>query len=167
MRKGVLWAVAFVLVTVESAWAGDQIRLKSRQFVPLKGISTEAQAVIEGARSGRAHVLIQLDRKMTRPYRKTLEAQGVKLLGYIPERAWFAAVGSDKAPDIAHFPGIRAVCEILPTDKIAPSIRRGGINAYSTTEAGRAKLLVMFFRDVSLTTARTVACDENEEKPQM
>jgi len=53
MRKGFLAAAGVVLATMGMSRAGDQIRLKSRQFVPEKGISPEAKARIEGARGGR------------------------------------------------------------------------------------------------------------------
>ena len=123
MRKGVLAAIVVVLVIGRCARAADQIRLKSRNFTPEPGISSGAKARFQSAPAGKAHVLIQLDRKMTRAYRKSLETQGVKLLGYIPQWAWFAAVDSRKAEDIVKIPVVRAMCDILPTDKIAPSIR--------------------------------------------
>ena len=67
MRKGFLLGALVVLSAIDTGRAGDQIRLKSRQFVPEKGISAETKARIQAATGGKAHVLIQLDRKMKKP----------------------------------------------------------------------------------------------------
>ncbi len=156
MRKGVLLAVAALLVMAGPSLAGDQIGLKSRKFVPQAGITPTAKAKLEAARGGKAHLIIQLNQKVTRGYKKSLESQGVKLLAFIPPKAWFAVVDSSKTRGISSIPGIRAVCEILPGDKIAPSIRRFGINDVSLVAPGVAKLLVMFFEDESMAHSRAV-----------
>ena len=156
MRKGVLLAVAAISAMVGTSLAENQIGLKSRKFVPQGGITAGAKAKIEAARGGKAHLIIQLNQPATQGYRCKLEARGVKLLGFIPNRAWFAAVDPAKARDMSKMAGIRAVCEILPGDKIAPSIRRFGINDVSIVEPGKAKLLVMFFEDVSMAHARAL-----------
>src|SRR3990172_142979 len=154
MRNGVFLGVLVVLAMVGTSLADEQIRFKSRQFVPQPGITAALMSKIEASPGGRGHIIIQLDRKMTRTYSRKLEEQGVWLLGFIPDRAWFAAVDSAKTGDIGKIAGIRAVCEILPGDKIAPSIRRFGINDVSLVQPGMAKLLVMFFEDVPMEEAK-------------
>ncbi len=64
MRKGFLLGVVVILTAVGAGLAENQIRLKSRQFVPEKRISAETNGRIQAATGGKAHVLIQLDRKM-------------------------------------------------------------------------------------------------------
>jgi len=158
MRNGFLAGAVVVLTIVGTSLAEDQIRLKSRRFVPSRGITAGAKTKIEAARprGEPARVIIQLDRKMTRPYRKSLEAQGLNLLGYIPQRAWLAAIDPSKDVDIMKIEGVRAVCEILPQDKIAPSIRKYGINNTSLIAPDKAKLVVMFFEDVSFSEVEPV-----------
>ncbi len=96
MRQGVFLAVAALSAMVGTSRAGDMIWLKSRKFVPQVGITLPAKAKIEAAKGGKAHLIIQLNQTVTQGYKRKLEAQGIKLLGFIPHRAWFAAVDSKR-----------------------------------------------------------------------
>ncbi len=153
MRKaGVSAGMVIALLLAGRAFADDEVILKSRRFVPTSGVD-EFLRGCEPDLSGRIHVILQLDDVPTVKYRVALVEAGVQLLSYIPNRAWLASIPLDRADQIASLPGVRAVAKILPEDKIAPSIREGGINAYSTAGAGQAKLIVAFFDDVSAETA--------------
>lgn len=136
MKKGfVLATLGTILINANLSNAGDEILLKSRWFIPQRGITTDAKARIEAVPQ-RAHVLMQLERIPTVEERKELEAKGIKLLSYIPNRAWFASIPSDKAGEISSLSTIRAISEILPEDKIDHAIREKGVNNYSTDEKG-------------------------------
>jgi len=78
----------YSLINVCSVHASDEIALKSRRFTPAKGMSASAQARIEAV-PRRAHVLIQLERIPTIKEKEELEGKGIKLLSYIPNKAWF------------------------------------------------------------------------------
>ena len=152
MKKKFLLASLFViLANVNLVNASDEILLKSRRFIPAKGISAAARTKIE-AIPKRAHVLIQLEQIPTIKERKELEAKGIKLLSYIPNKAWFASIPSDKASEIAALSNVRSICEILPEDKISPVIR-GGVDTINTNADGTVNLAVAFFGDVSLANA--------------
>jgi hypothetical protein len=155
MKKGIVLVLLFSLVNRSTISASNEILLKSRRFTPATGISDAVKAKIE-VTPGRAHVLIQLERIPTLKEKSELEAEGVKLLSYIPNKAWFASIPSDKADRIATFSSVRAIAQILPEDKIDHSIKEKGVNNYSTNEKGEAKLAVLFFDDVSLNDASII-----------
>ena len=140
MKKGIILLTLLLISTnVNSANASDEILLKSRRFIPSAGITAATRARIESIPQ-RAHVLIQLDRIPTVVEKKELEAKGIKLLSYIPNKAWFASIPSDKAGEIAALPNVRSIAEILPEDKIDHSIKEKGVNNYSTNQEGQAKV---------------------------
>jgi hypothetical protein len=150
MKKGLVLAILLATLTsANSANAGDELLLKSRRFVPAKGISPAAKARIE-AIPKRAHVLIQLERIPTIKERKELEAKGIKLLSYIPNKAWFASIPSDKTTKIASLSNVRTISEILPEDKISPHMQAGEFFGKRIKD-GKADFVVEFFKDVSFT----------------
>lgn len=151
-REMALVILLVILTSINSVIASNDILLKSRRFTPSKGISAAAKAKIE-AIPRRAHVLIQLEQIPTVNEREELKAKGIKLLSYVPNKAWFASIPSDKVDEIASLSGVRAISEILPEDKISPAVRERGVGDYSTNEDGTANLTIKFFRDISLDEA--------------
>jgi hypothetical protein len=114
MRKWITLVIGFVVsINLNLANANDEILLKSRRFTPAKGITAAAKAKIE-AIPKRAHICMQLEHIPTIKERKELEAKGVKLLSYIPNKAWFASIPSAKACEIAALSNVKAISEILP-----------------------------------------------------
>ncbi len=154
-KTGVL-AAMLTMVSAAVAAGGDEVILKSRQFVPAAGVSAGLRGRLVAAAPDRMHVLIQLDGIPTVERRAAFVEEGVKLLSYIPNRAWLASIPADRAAEVAQLAGVRAVCEILPQDKLAPSIRETGINACSTAADGRAWLTALFFQDVTLEAGAAV-----------
>lgn len=155
MSKVGVWACVLVLLGAALAAGDDEIILKSRRFVPAAGLSETLRTQLP-ATPGRVHVLVQLEGVPTVERRAAFFEAGVKLLSYIPNHAWFASIPADQAAEVAQLAGVRAICEILPQDKLAPSIRETGINAYSTTAAGDVKLTALFFEDVALETGASI-----------
>lgn len=140
-----------VLLVASQAFSADAVLLKSRRFVPKVGLS-ELASPREVTGSDRIHVILQLDAVPT-PERKVALAQAqVELLSYIPNLAWLASLPLSQAERIAALPGVRAVAKIEPQDKIDPSLRERGVNAYSEAGAGRARLIATFFDDADLQT---------------
>ena len=152
---GVLVCLLVMLLVAGRATGGEAVLLKSRRFVPNAGVSD----VLSGPKpveSDRIHVLVQLDDVPSDEQKIALLGAGVKLLSYIPHRAWLSSVSLRRVEKIALLPGVRALAKILPKDKIAPSLREKGVSAYSTTETGQARLAVMFFGDVELGAGMAV-----------
>ncbi|MBW8040063.1 MAG: hypothetical protein FVQ85_08700 [Planctomycetes bacterium] len=90
MKKESFLAILFFLANVSTLSASNEILLKSRHFTPAKGISDTVKAKIE-AIPQRTHVIIQLEKIPTIKERKELETKRIKLLSYIPNKAWLAA----------------------------------------------------------------------------
>jgi hypothetical protein len=170
-KERVVFALLAVLLLVGLAAGENEVILKSRRFVPAAGLGQSLLARIQAASShgalhvtgedtapGRMHVIIQLEDVPTVERRIELIDAGVRLLSYIPNRSWLAGIETDKLTAIGALPGVRAITEILPQDKLAHAIREQGINAYSrnaaarrnSPEPGEAKLVALLFEDVAL-----------------
>ncbi len=126
-----------------------EIFLESRNFVPSKGIDNITKEKIKIS-SDKIHIIIQLYQIPNEEEKQELENKGIKLLSYIPNRAWFASIYTNKIDEISELPDIRAISGILPDDKISSSIRTNGLNNYSISEKGEARLIVRVFQDSSL-----------------
>jgi len=150
MRKANAVASLFIVLLVASQTLGaDMVLFKSRRFVPKAGLG-ELLPAREAAGSEPIHVILQLDAIPTTEQRETLARAQVRLLSYIPHRAWLASLPLSEAERVAAMPEVRAVAKIEPRDKIDPSLREGGVNACSKTGAGRARLIATFFEDADL-----------------
>ncbi|HQA90766.1 MAG TPA: S8 family serine peptidase, partial [Sedimentisphaerales bacterium] len=150
MRKANAVASLFIVLLVASQTLGaDMVLFKSRRFVPKAGLG-ELLPAREAAGSEPIHVILQLDAIPTTEQRETLARAQVRLLSYIPHRAWLASLPLSEAERVAAMPEVRAVARIEPRDKIDPSLREGGVNACSKTGAGRARLIATFFEDADL-----------------
>lgn len=158
-KEGVFIGLTAVLLLAGLAAGNDEVILKSRRFVPAAGLDRSLRSRTQGGgdiriqmTSGKLHVIIQLEDVPTVERRIELTNDGVQLLSYVPNRSWLAVVKTDKLVDVASLPGVRAVAEILPRDKLSPSIREQGINGYSRNAAGEAKLVILLFEDAALET---------------
>lgn len=161
MKKRIaLIILCATLTSIYSVNASDEILLKSRRFIPTGGITPAARTKIE-AIPKRAHVLLQLNYIPTPEQRRELEARGVKLLSYIPHKAWFASIPSTKASEIAALSNVRAIGEILPEDKISPMVRERGIGNHAINEDGSVNLIVMFHKDISLNEGSKIISNYN------
>ena len=155
MKKRVILVILLSsLINIHPVNASDEIALKSRRFTPAKGITAATREKIE-AIQGRAHVLIQLERIPTIKEKKELEAKGIRLLSYIPNKAWFASIAPDKLSEVAALSAVRAISEISHEDKISPHII-GGDFFWDRVKDGKADFIVEFFKDVSLKEAERV-----------
>lgn len=130
----------------------DYISLKSRQIIHSKGISTDIAAKIKAKIPNRVHILIQLDSIPNEKEREMLEENDIKLLSYIPNKAWFASVPSKDPEKIVALPIIGMIDEILPDDKISPEIKNG-LDDWAVNNDGTVNLTVMFHEDVTLDEA--------------
>lgn len=131
------------------------VRLKSGAFA---GAGEPAQnlAAARAARPGAetVHVLVQLDRAPEAETRARLEQAGLRLLGYVPEQAYFAAVspGADLAAAAAA--GVRWLGAVYPEDKLSDTLRAGSPGRWAVAPDGRVRLRVWPFADVPLPQLR-------------
>jgi len=155
-KVAVFVGILFALVGAGRAFGDDEVILKSRRFTPAVGVGESLRARA-GRGSERIHVILQLEGVPTAERRVGFLKSGVRLLSYVPNRAWLAGVSADKLDEIAALSGVRAVAEIRAADKLAPALRQEGVSAYATTATGQARLTALLFKDVALDTGiRTI-----------
>ena len=130
----------------------NEISLKSRKFIPKRGMNETLKAKIKSRAPERTHILIQFNKIPSREEQKELEREGIRLLSYIPHKAWFASVTSDNEK-LLKFHNIRAITEILTDDKISPAVKNKN---YIRNTNGMVNLSVMFFNDVDLNDASSI-----------
>ncbi len=130
------------------------IYLKSRVVTPGVGIDPEVRKRLEALPLDRFHVLLYLDHIPDTEERARLSKIGISLLSYIPNNGWIASVPKERLEEIAKTPPVRWIGEILPGDKLGPTVKTQKFGNWSYDPAtGYVKLTVMFFKDVSLDDA--------------
>ena len=75
--------------------SSNKVLLKSREFIPHKGTSEIVKNKIKAKAPEKSHILLQFDSIPNEEEKEKLEKQGIKLLSYIPNKAWFASISGD------------------------------------------------------------------------
>ena len=125
--------------------SGGGVRLQSRILdVPVDRVQA-LRAAAEIPVGTQRHVILQLDRIPNASERKALEASGIKLVQYLSDRGWFATVkGGLTAEAMSR---VRGSWNILPDDRLAPSLARGPIPAHAVAPDGRIWIEILAFGD--------------------
>lgn len=126
-----------------------RIALKSRQFIPAPGVESGLAREMAEAADGRRHVLLQFANIPTDPQRAALEAQGVRLLSYVPNYTWFASLPTKLSLQEPAMAPVRWIGAIQSLDRLAPILRERGVREDMIDDQGRTGLDVRFFADVS------------------
>jgi len=134
----------------EGEASGPAIQLQSRIFVPAVGLDPAARSLV-AQEDDSVHLLIQFYGVVTEAQQELLKANGVTLLGYIPQNAWLAGVSGPV--DLAQFRFIRWAGPLQAADKIAPGLTDGRIGNWAVDEQERVTLQVLFFADVDREAA--------------
>ena len=140
-----------------------KIFLKARQFVPEADISTsdaaalsqQFETTVQEYGVNKVHAIVQLTHTPSDAEKMQLKSQGVELISYIPNKAWYAAISID-GETASSKSEIIAVVALQVTDKIEPKILVEGIGDWAVNPDGTVSLQVIFFEDVSQTLAQTV-----------
>jgi len=133
--------------TSEKISLQNEVKLKSRKFIPKKTLDEKLKAKIKSRE--KTHVLIQFETIPTKEEKKELHKEGIKLLSYIPDNAWFASVSGDVDEKLDKLK-IRAVVEILSDDKISKAVANGN---FIINNDRTVNLSVIFYDDVDLDVA--------------
>jgi len=148
---GIVYAQQIEFIQVNQ---GNSILLKSREIIPEKGIPQTLNDKITA--KAKTHVLLQFNNIPSNEEKQELENQGIKLLAYIPNKAWFASVERDFPDKITLFPNIRATIEIIKDDKISNAVKNKN---YVKSGDNTINLSIKFFDDVDLDTASAIIED--------
>lgn len=140
------------------------ILLKNGHLPADVGMSSQARDALSRALEARAgapggarvHALVQLDYLPSESDKQRLQASGLRLLSYIPERAWVASFDAATLDRALTLPGVARI-EVLTTQhKLAPAIAAGQFGSHSLNAAGIANLVVQFHEDVTLDAGETL-----------
>lgn len=122
----------------------DKIMLKSRQFIP-----SEENNVSPSSSLAKKHFLIQLRDFPTKEEKRILKEKGVKLLSYIPDKAWFVSFSGVTPQEVMNLSSVRWVGDILPADKISSHILNNEYNPENFDKYGNLYLTIYFHSDTS------------------
>ncbi|MBI5332023.1 MAG: S8 family serine peptidase [Candidatus Aenigmarchaeota archaeon] len=132
----------------------NDILLSSGQFIPEPGINIGTAKT-----SGKKHVLVQMKRSLNEQEKEFLKSQGLDLLSYVPNKAWYASIDITKLDNITKLDKIlqnnviRYIGKIEPDYKISPYIKQNRYHEYSLNSDGTVNIIVYFYKDVSMDRA--------------
>ena len=138
-------------MTISAEGQATKIYLESREIITEKQDAPAINAWLEQYRNH--HVIIQLESIPSESDKSRLEENGIKLLDYLPENAWFAYVNSSAQAS----PEIRAVMPIENNDKTSPHIIESGIADRGYNDDGTADVVAIFFPDAADSEIETAA----------
>ncbi|MFH1314747.1 MAG: S8 family serine peptidase [Candidatus Eisenbacteria bacterium] len=149
------WSVFAMADTPVERITDHTLMLKSRQFIPDEGVSRELMMSPEG--DIKWHMIVQF-RDIPDPAQvSALEAQGIRLVGYLPNNAYFAGVPQGKLDYLAGLPDFRSALAVGPDDKISPHIRAHGVAGHARNDDGTVRITAVFFGDVDAARAHGIA----------
>lgn len=121
-----------------------KIYLASREIISEKSTGPTMAAMLGQLKN--KHAIIQLESIPRESEKTDLENNGIKLLDYIPNYAWYAYISSQ-----ANMVGdrIRTIIPIENADKISPHILAKGIAERGLNNDNTANVLAIFFGDVA------------------
>lgn len=132
------------------------IYLKSRQFEP-GTTDRDALSTLGDTGKGNAHILVQLDFIPRELAKAELEAQGLKLLAYVPDYAWIASIPTTDTTTILNLPGVTWAGELRVEDKLDPAILSDSWGPHNLAPDGSlAAVYVVFHKDENLETGRSL-----------
>src|SRR6266545_4690650 len=126
------------------------VRLRSGTFLPLGAIELNlARARTALAKEKRIHALFQFDAAPNLASRRNLAAAGVRILGYLPENAFFASIPKSISADVLQRAGVAWVGAVYPEDKLPPRMQASGVGLWALRADGTADLRIRYCDDVS------------------
>jgi hypothetical protein len=140
--------LSFFFLSFPCIYAVDdyKIKLKSRQFSPFPEKDSLFETM-ELLKVEKRHVLIQFYSIPTAETKAMLEASGIKLFGYIPEKGFLASLEIKAKGQKAILEHVRWIGEFQPEDKINPRIQKGRFGGWARNEDGTVNILISLFPD--------------------
>lgn len=160
MRKTIygLLSFTFLMLCFFSAFAQEsksyEIQLNAGKFTP-KQNSADKDAVSailsKSTFLDTRYVVLQFLQLPTDAQKKQLLADGIRLLDYLPQQAFMAAV--EQTVDINRFAanGIRSVFQLTVPQKTIPSFLNGNFPAHAVKQTGTVDVTVTTYEKLSLS----------------
>ncbi len=149
MKQRIVLQLA-ALVLLCNAWplqAAYEIFFHSGTVVPAAG-DYRVESVLPGT-----HVVLQFETALTLAQRDRLASAGVKLVGYLPERAFAAQLDRPLTAQELTALGVRAALPFAPEYKLHPRVVTGDFGTWSEYGDGQRMFNVDVFADVNLEQA--------------
>lgn len=135
--KFLRWVAVAVFVLVSCAWAQPVVHLKA-------GVRDARSAKMPRRHGRTTHFLLQFPTEPGPQMRRELERRGMRVLQYVPDAALMVA--SPVTPDVEGL-GVLSATPLDASNKISPLL----------ADQVTGPLLVVFYADVDMTTARAEA----------
>jgi subtilisin family serine protease len=104
--------------------AGPQIALKAATFDPVDGEPGMSDALrVEYAANETGHFLVQFDEAVRPDWKQDLQAEGIEVLGFLPEHAFRVKATNETVQPVANHSHVRAVEEYHPHYKLSADAR--------------------------------------------
>jgi hypothetical protein len=133
------------------------LQLRSGKILPEKNITEEHLRQFSSQvkrTAGKSIVIIQFDQLPAETARLELEAAGIELLEYIPDRAYTAVIKSQISFSVLQRAGARAIFELSAEQKMHPDLARNNLPAWSVRSAGMADVWISFPKTFSAGEVR-------------
>src|SRR5438552_3548850 len=125
------------------------LRLRSGTFLPAGALESNLARARTGARGERrVHAILQLGEAQGPAVRTNLAELGVRLLGYLPEQAFFASIPREIGADKLKRAGVAWVGAVYPADKLSPRMVTSGVGHWAIRADGSADLWIKYYGDV-------------------
>ena len=144
-----------------------QILLQSREFTPPADITSEVRASLHSRGAAALsrgvddiHVILQLDHIPTDRDKQALAKEGVKLLTYVPNYAWLAAIPASVPDTATNAARVRWMGLLSEKDKLDLPLRERQYLPWAHDPAtGQIMVVVQFYDDVVAERAAHVVAD--------
>lgn len=138
-------------------WESADIELQSRTIQQPRGIERELSVSIAARTTGRMYSILKFDQPLSSEELTELEVSGVRLLSYLGNGAYIAAVASRASLASESMESLLGFAGVLTADdKISPQLRAGLYEEWALgQEPNTVRVLVQFFSDVTMDEARS------------
>src|SRR5947207_5347167 len=130
--------------------SASPLRLRSGTFLPVGATEVNlARARAAPADGSRIHAILQFDPTPDSASREALSAMGVRVLGYLPDNAFFAGIPRGVRADELKGAGVAWAGAVYPEDKLPPRMQASGVGLWALRGDGSANLWIHYYPDVS------------------
>ncbi len=152
LRNTIGFTFIFVFASaVCFAQTSNTVLLKSRSIQTANDFSLHINDAVSTTDiyQGYYYRLIQFNEILSVQQRQSIEGMGVRLLSYIPNKAFYAAIPSGYNLTALNQFNPRAIIAITPQDKMSNQLRFGNIPDDSRNKNGTINLSVQYFSNLS------------------
>ena len=151
MLRNFLANAAIFLLTLPAIAGSNVILLKSRTISTENNFSQVIQEAVDPAElfHGNYYRLIQFNEVLTDAKRHQLETTGLKLLGYIPNNAYYVSIPAGFDLSVLQHFNVRTMITLLPQDKMSNQLRFGNLDDRCRNKDGSLNFRLVYYSNLS------------------